>query len=70
MIVDITNPAQPKEVARWWFPGQWTAGGEKPGENWVEPDRGLREGLPRSGSPCTMSPSTKTAPISPTAIRA
>ena len=47
MIIDINDPANPKEVARWWFPGQWTAGGEKPGENWVEPDRGLREGLPK-----------------------
>ena len=29
MIVDINDPANPKEVSRWWFPGQWTAGGEK-----------------------------------------
>ena len=41
MIIDINDSANPKEVARWWFPGQWTAGGEKPGENWVEPDRRL-----------------------------
>ena len=47
LIVDINDPANPKEVSRWWFPGQHTAGGEKPGENWVEPDRGLREGLPK-----------------------
>src|SRR5262245_45411648 len=47
MIIDINDPANPKEAARWWFPGQWTAGGEKPGEDWVEPDRGLREGLPK-----------------------
>jgi hypothetical protein len=47
IIVDINDPAKPKEVARWWFPGQWTGGGEKPGENWVDPDRGLREGLPK-----------------------
>ena len=47
MILDINDPAKPKEVARWWFPGQHTAGGEKPGEDWVEPDRGLREGLPK-----------------------
>ena len=44
-IIDINDPSKPTEVARWWFPGQWTAGGEKPGENWVDPDRGLREGL-------------------------
>lgn len=47
VIVDLNDPANPKEVARWWYPGQHTAGGEKPGENWVEPDRGLREGLPK-----------------------
>jgi hypothetical protein len=46
IIADITNPAQPKEVARWWFPGQHTSGGEKPGENWID-DGGLREGLPK-----------------------
>lgn len=47
MIVDINDPANPKEVARWWMPGQHIAGGEKPGEDWVEPDRGLRVGLPK-----------------------
>lgn len=47
IIVDINDPAGPKEVARWWFPGQWTAGGEKAGDDWVEPDGGLREGLPK-----------------------
>ena len=47
IVVDINDPAAPKEVARWWFPGQWTAGGEKPGDDWVEPDGGLREGLPK-----------------------
>jgi LVIVD repeat-containing protein len=68
MILDINDPAHPKEVARWWFPGQWIAGGEKPGENWVEPDRGLREGLPKiCGLPCTILRPTETAPISPTA---
>jgi hypothetical protein len=47
IIADITDPAKPREVSRWWFPGQWTAGGEKRGENWVDPERGLREGLPK-----------------------
>ena len=46
IIADITDPAKPTEVARWWFPGQHTAGGEKPGENWID-DGGLREGLPK-----------------------
>jgi hypothetical protein len=46
MIVDINNPAAPKEVSRWWFPGQHTDGGEKIGENWID-DGGLREGLPK-----------------------
>ncbi|MGE0253403.1 MAG: LVIVD repeat-containing protein [Alphaproteobacteria bacterium] len=27
-IVDIADPTQPKEVGRWWLPGQWAAGGE------------------------------------------
>lgn len=46
IIVDISDPANPKEVSRWWCPGTWTAGGEKPGENWIE-DGGLRIGLPK-----------------------
>jgi hypothetical protein len=29
VIVDVSNPAQPKEAGRWWVPGQHTAGGEK-----------------------------------------
>jgi hypothetical protein len=27
-IVDISNPAKPKEISRWWRTGQWVAGGE------------------------------------------
>ena len=30
MILDLKDPARPQEVGRWWMPGQWTAGGEKP----------------------------------------
>lgn len=30
VIVDVSNPRKPKEVSKWWMPGQWTAGGEKP----------------------------------------
>lgn len=30
MIVDISNPTQPREVSRWWLPGMWRAGGEQP----------------------------------------
>jgi len=30
MILDLENPAKPREVGRWWMPGQWTAGGETP----------------------------------------
>ena len=29
-IIDFQNPAKPQEVGRWWMPGQWTAGGERP----------------------------------------
>ncbi|HWI35951.1 MAG TPA: hypothetical protein VNU64_05815 [Burkholderiales bacterium] len=27
-IVDISDPANPKEISRWWRKGQWTGGGE------------------------------------------
>src|SRR5215470_2683996 len=29
-IIDFNDPANPQEVGRWWMPGQWIAGGEKP----------------------------------------
>jgi len=31
VIIDISDPAHPAEAGRWWVPGQWVAGGEKPG---------------------------------------
>lgn len=31
MILDLADPARPVEAGRWWMPGQWVAGGEKPG---------------------------------------
>jgi hypothetical protein len=30
LIMDLKEPRHPQEVGRWWMPGQWTAGGEKP----------------------------------------
>jgi hypothetical protein len=30
MILDLHDPARPTEIGRWWMPGQWIAGGEKP----------------------------------------
>ena len=30
VIYDLARPEKPQEVARWWMPGQHTAGGEKP----------------------------------------
>lgn len=30
VIYDLATPARPREVSRWWLPGQWTAGGETP----------------------------------------
>lgn len=30
LCVDITDPRNPVEVSRWWYPGMWTAGGETP----------------------------------------
>ena len=38
MILDLEDPANPREVGRWWIPGQWQAGGEDyPWDNWVTP---------------------------------
>jgi hypothetical protein len=31
VIYDLANPQQPREVSRWWMPGQHLAGGETPG---------------------------------------
>jgi hypothetical protein len=33
-IIDLATPDRPQEVGRWWIPGQWTAGGERP--EWPE----------------------------------
>jgi hypothetical protein len=30
VIVDLSQPDKPREVGRWWYPGQHTAGGETP----------------------------------------
>jgi hypothetical protein len=30
VIVDLIDPSHPREVARWWLPGQWIDGGERP----------------------------------------
>lgn len=30
VIVDVSNPKEPKEVSRFWRKGQWIAGGERP----------------------------------------
>lgn len=30
MSADISDPSKPEIVARWWYPGQWVAGGETP----------------------------------------
>lgn len=29
MILDLADPARPREIGRWWVPGQWAAGGER-----------------------------------------
>jgi hypothetical protein len=46
MVVDLTDPAKPREVGRWWLPGMWTAGGEQsttpPGRRYA-----LHHALPR-----------------------
>jgi hypothetical protein len=30
MSADVSDPTKPEIVSRWWYPGQWTAGGETP----------------------------------------
>jgi hypothetical protein len=30
VILDLSEPTRPREVGRWWYPGQHTAGGETP----------------------------------------
>jgi len=39
LIVDVSDPAEPTEVGRWWWPGMWEAGNEKletpEGEDWL-----------------------------------
>jgi hypothetical protein len=30
LILDLSDPARPVEIGKWWMPGQWTAGGEVP----------------------------------------
>lgn len=29
-VIDLADPTHPVEVGRWWMPGMWEAGGEKP----------------------------------------
>ena len=52
MIVDFSDPAKPKEVGRWWAPGQWVAGGEKP--TW--PDAQVTATIQTDGGTVSMSP--------------
>jgi hypothetical protein len=35
LVIDLSDPEHPTEAGRWWWPGQWEAGGEKP--DWVSP---------------------------------
>lgn len=37
MIVDMSDPTNPVESGRWWWPGQWLAGDEQP--TWPEGER-------------------------------
>lgn len=30
LVVDLKDPTRPTELSRWWWPGQWAAGGEEP----------------------------------------
>lgn len=46
LILDIDDPADPKEVGRWWYPGQWQEGGEAG----APPDTSLHGGAYVAGS--------------------
>jgi hypothetical protein len=39
LIVDVSDPASPTEIGRWWWPGMWESGGEiletPAGEEWL-----------------------------------
>ncbi|MDX6428172.1 MAG: hypothetical protein QOE54_538 [Streptosporangiaceae bacterium] len=37
MILDLSDPHHPVEAGRWWWPGQWTAAGERP--DWPDGQR-------------------------------
>jgi hypothetical protein len=37
VVVDLGDPRNPVEAGRWWWPGQWVAGGEQP--TWPEGKR-------------------------------
>jgi len=49
VIVDIADPAAPKEVGRWWYSGQHRAGGEQYGP---DDERRLHTGRPFPSSEC------------------
>ncbi len=36
VVVDFSDPRTPKELSRWWLPGQWTGGEEEPTWNTSE----------------------------------
>lgn len=46
IIVDVGDPARPREVGRWWLPGVWEAGGETLPAGWPADLRyGMHHGL-------------------------
>jgi hypothetical protein len=44
LIVDVSDPTQPVEVGRWWYPGMWKAGGEE--ATWEGRRYGLHHAIP------------------------
>lgn len=45
VVVDMADPTRPVEAGRWWWPGQWVAGGEPP--TWPDGRRyACHHGLP------------------------
>ena len=64
MILDLKDPANPREAGRWWIPGQHTAGGEE--YPWGD---GVKRALPSPaahGRPGSTFPTGTTASLSST----
>jgi hypothetical protein len=72
LIIDVSDPTKPHEIGRYWLPGMWAAGGEKP--SWprgrrfsahhalVPPDSDIAYSSWRDGGMALLDISDKTKP--------